>query len=207
MYHCFQPLKNNPQNSSKFAIRNQSCFPKWTQSGISNNESPGFAELLPAGTKNLNYFRPDFRHLLPGCVWQGPGKITGWGNLHGMDWGGIAPASPQLECFTDAFPFGDISLDFWACLCFRKNSLQWFCPFSFADFPDGRSRRNECPDVLWVPLLLFSSIFPGCWCKVLVLGSLKAELCSADLQKYWLRTVLLVKCWVQDTAATLTLPA
>lgn len=76
-----QATKNkNPENSSRFAIRDQSYFPKGAQSETSNNESPGFAEILLAGTKNLNYFRPDFRHLLPGQVWQGPaeGIFTGW---------------------------------------------------------------------------------------------------------------------------------
>lgn len=56
------------------------CFPKGAQFGTANDESLGFAELLLARTKNLNYFRPDFSHLLPGRVWQGPveGIFMGW---------------------------------------------------------------------------------------------------------------------------------
>lgn len=82
-------------------------FPKGAQFGTANYESLGFAELLLAGTKNLNYFRPDFSHLLPGRVWQG--------QLRESSWDGLGRSSslfqPQLECFTAAFPFGDISLD------------------------------------------------------------------------------------------------
>lgn len=83
------------------------CFPKGAQFGTANDESPGFAELLLGGTKNLNYFRPYFSHLLPGCVWHS--------RLRESSWDGLGSSSslfqPQLECFTAAFPFGDISLD------------------------------------------------------------------------------------------------
>lgn len=79
MHDGFRPPKKIHQTQANLQS-GKPCFPKGAQFGTANDESPGFAELLLGGTKNLNYFRPDFSHLLPGRVWQGPaeGIFMGW---------------------------------------------------------------------------------------------------------------------------------
>lgn len=175
-----QATKENPENSSKFAIRDQSSFPKGAQSGTSKSwmNLQDFLSFSLLGQRIQT-----ISGLTSGIYYQDVFGRAGWGNLQGWP-GREAPCSTTAGMFQSCSLFGDISLGSWVSLSFRKNSLQWFALGSFADFPSGRSRRNGCPDVLCESTAAFPKHFPGCWGRAVVLGSLIAELWNNQSQQY-----------------------